>query len=61
LKQIDLTQINKWIVNPNLQLKFLSLEARKMEDRMPHIEKRLYTFEANDTTEPSRMVVEFVG
>jgi hypothetical protein len=32
-----------------------------MEDRLPHIEKRLYTLEANDTVEPSRLVVQFVG
>jgi hypothetical protein len=61
LKQVDLTQINKWIVNPGLQIQSLSLEAGKMEDRMPHIEKILYTFEANDTTDPSRLVVQFVG
>jgi hypothetical protein len=61
LKQIDIIQINKWIVNPSLQLQSISLEARRMEDRLPHIEKKLYTFEANDTTEPSRLVVQFVG
>jgi hypothetical protein len=32
-----------------------------MEDRLSHIENNLYTFEANDTTEPSRLVVQFVG
>jgi hypothetical protein len=37
------------------------LEVRRMEDRLPHIENKLYTFEANDTTEPSRLVVQFVG
>jgi hypothetical protein len=61
LKQIDITQINKWIVNPSLQLQSISSEDRRMEDRLPHLEKKLYTFEANDTTEPSRLVVQFVG
>jgi hypothetical protein len=61
LKQVDLTQANKWIVNPRLQIQYLSLEARRMEDRLPHIEKKLSTFEANDTAEPSRLVVKFVG
>jgi hypothetical protein len=32
-----------------------------MEDRIPHLENKLYNFEANDTTEPSRLVVDFVG
>jgi hypothetical protein len=61
LKQVDLTQINKWIVNPSLRLQSITLEARRMEDRLPHIENKLYTFEANNTTEPSRLVVQLVG
>jgi hypothetical protein len=61
LKQVDLTLINKWIVNPSLRLQSLSLEASKMEDKLPHIERKFYTFEANDTTEPSRLVVQFVS
>jgi hypothetical protein len=61
LKRIDIIQINKWIVNPSLRLQSISLEARRMEDRMPHIENKLYTFEANDIAEPSRIVVQFVG
>ena len=50
LKQIDLIQINKWIVNPSLQLQATSLEARRIQDKLPHIEKKLYIFEANETT-----------
>jgi hypothetical protein len=32
-----------------------------MEGKLPHLEKKLYMFEANDLTEPSRLVVQFVG
>jgi hypothetical protein len=39
LKQIDITYINKWIVNPGLWLHYTYLEARRMENRLPHIEK----------------------
>ena len=39
LKQVDLTLINKWIVNPRLRLQYLSLEASRMKDKLPHIEK----------------------
>ena len=61
LKQIDITQINKWIVKPSLQLQSVSSEYRRIEDRLPHLENNLYIFEANDSTKPSRMVVQFVG
>ena len=61
LKQIDITQINKWIVKPSIQLQSVSSEDKRMEYRLTHLEKKLYTFEANDTTEPSILVVQFVG
>jgi hypothetical protein len=60
LKQIDITQINRWLVKPSLQLQSIYLEDRRMEDRLPHLENKLYIFEANDSTEPSRLVVQFV-
>jgi hypothetical protein len=60
LKQVDLTLINKWIINASLRLQSLSIEASRLEDKLPHIENKFYTFEANDTTEPSRLVVQFV-
>jgi hypothetical protein len=61
LKQIDLLQINKWIVNPNLWLQAIFSKAKIMQDKLSHIGNKLYTFEANDTTKPSRLVVQFVG
>ena len=61
LKQINLIQINKWIVNPSLQLNDTSLDARKIQDRLPHIEKKMYIFEANETTKPSGLVVQLVS
>jgi hypothetical protein len=61
LKHIDITQINRWLVSPSLQLQSTYSKYMRMEDRLPHLENNLYTFEANDTTEPSRLVVQFVG
>ena len=61
LKQFDITQINKWTVKPSLQLQFVSSKYRRIEDRIPHLENKLYIFEANELTESSRLVVQFVG
>jgi len=61
LKQVDLSQINKWIVNPNLWLQSITIKSRRMEDRLPRIENKLYTFQENNTTELSRLVVQLVG
>jgi hypothetical protein len=32
-----------------------------MGERLPQLEKKLYIFEANNLTEPSRMVAQFVS
>jgi hypothetical protein len=32
-----------------------------MEGRLPHLENKLYMFEANDLTKLSILVVEFMG
>ena len=48
-------------MNPNLQLQSIASEDRRMENRLPQLEKKLYAFEANDFTEPSRLVLQFVN
>jgi len=37
LKQLDITQIGKWLINLNLQLQTTKFEKEKIEDRLPHI------------------------
>jgi hypothetical protein len=44
MNQFDIIQINKWIVNPRLQLQFTSLGEKKIQERFPQVEKKLYIF-----------------
>jgi 3-methyladenine DNA glycosylase Tag len=44
LKQVDITQIDRWLVKPNLQLESMTSEDKRMEDRLPQLEKKLYIF-----------------
>jgi hypothetical protein len=37
LKQIDTTQIDRWLVKPNLHLQSIISEDRRMEDKLPHL------------------------
>jgi hypothetical protein len=55
--QIDLIQINKWIVDIGLQLQAISLGVKKMQERLPQREKKMYIFEANEASKPSGLVV----
>jgi DNA-directed RNA polymerase subunit H (RpoH/RPB5) len=61
IKQGDIIQINRWLVNPNLQLQSTVLEDRLMGERLPQLENKLYIFEVNNLTEPSRLVAQFVS
>jgi hypothetical protein len=61
MNQIDLLQINKWIVNPSLQLQVTSQGAKRIQEKLPQIERKLYTFEAKEATEPSRLVVQLLS
>jgi hypothetical protein len=42
LKQIDITQIDRWLVNPSLQLQSIASKDKRMEDSLPHLENKLY-------------------
>jgi hypothetical protein len=61
MNQIDLLQINKWIVNPSLQLQVTSQGAKRIQEKLPQVERKLYTFEVNEATEPSRLVVKLLS
>jgi hypothetical protein len=44
IKQDDIIEINRWLVKPSLQLQPIVSEDRRMEERFPQLEKKLYIF-----------------
>jgi hypothetical protein len=60
MSQIDLLKINKWLVNPSSQSQALTQEVKRIKERLPQVENKLYIFEVNETIEPSKIVVEFL-
>jgi hypothetical protein len=48
MNQIDLLQINKWIVYPSLQLQVIFQGEKRIQEKMPQVERKLYTFEVNE-------------
>jgi hypothetical protein len=61
LKQVDVAQMDIWLVKPNLQLQSTNFEGKRIEDRLPKLQRKLYVFEAKDVTEPSRILVQFLS
>ena len=60
IKHVDISLIDRWLVKPNLQLQSIISEDRRIEERLPQLENKLYIFEANNLTGSSVLVAEFV-
>jgi hypothetical protein len=60
LKQLDITQIDKWLIKPNLRLQWMKCEKEKIEDRLSKIQRKMYVFEAKDAIETSIILVQFL-
>ena len=60
IRQVDIVQIDKWLIKPNLQLLYIIIVDGKIGERLPQLEKKLYIFEANDQTEPSKLITLLV-
>jgi hypothetical protein len=61
MTQIDLLKINKWLVSPSSQLQATTQEIKRIQENLPQVERRLFTFEVNELIEPSKFVVELLN
>jgi hypothetical protein len=57
MSQIDLLKINKWLVNPSSQFQATVQEVNKIQEKLPQIQRKLFSFEVNERIEPSRFMV----
>jgi hypothetical protein len=60
MSQIDLLKINKWLVSPSSQFQATSQEVKRIQETLPQVERKLFTFEVNETIDPSRFVVQLL-
>jgi hypothetical protein len=61
IKVINVTQIDKWIVMPNLKLQTIKFTRKIIEDRLPELQRKFFLFEAKDIPEAPRVLVQFLG
>jgi hypothetical protein len=61
MSQIDLLKINKWLVSPSSQLQTIAEEIKRIQETFPQADWRLFTFEVNETTEISKLIVELLN
>jgi hypothetical protein len=58
--QMDIVQVDKWLIKPSVQLYAVSTEDRQVGGKLPQLAKDCYTFEANNQAEPSRLIAQLV-
>jgi hypothetical protein len=60
ITHMDIVQIDKWLIKPSVHLCSISTKDRQVEGKLPQLVKDYYTFEENNQTEPSRLIVQLV-
>jgi hypothetical protein len=61
IKLINIIEINKWMVMPNLKLKTIKFTEKMIENRFPELQKIFFLFEANEMPDAPRTFVKFLG
>jgi hypothetical protein len=60
LKEIDVTLIDRWLVQPNLKLQSIKFVDKGFEDWFPKVQRKFYLFEVKDLPVPPRNFVHFL-
>jgi hypothetical protein len=61
IKLINITEINKWMVTPNLKLQTIKFTEKMIENHLPELQKIFFLFEANEIPDAPRTFVKFLG
>jgi hypothetical protein len=54
---IDVTQINRWMVKPNLKLQTIDFIGKIVDDRLPGLQRKFFLFEVKDIPAAPRALV----
>ena len=57
MNDIDFLKINELLVKPNLQYQITTQEVKKIQEKLPLVQKKMFAFELNEKIDPSSFVV----
>jgi hypothetical protein len=60
LRKMDVTQIDRLLVEPNLKMQSIKFADKGVEDCFSKIQRKVYLFEAKDLPEPPRNFTQFL-
>jgi hypothetical protein len=61
MSKIDILKINRWLVSPSSQPQATTQEIKWIRETLPQVERILFTFEVNESIEPSKFIVELLN
>jgi hypothetical protein len=61
IKVINVTQIDKWIVMPNLKIQTIKFTRKIIKDCLPELQRKFFLFEEKDIPEAPIVLVQFLG
>jgi hypothetical protein len=61
IKLINIIEINKWMVTSSLRLKTVKFTERMIESWLPKLQRRFFSFEANEIPKAPRILIIFLG
>jgi hypothetical protein len=57
MSQFDLLKVNEWLVDPSSQFQGTFREVNKIQEKLPQIQKKLFSFKVNERIEPSSFTI----
>jgi hypothetical protein len=60
ISQVDMVQVEKWLVQPSLQLCSSITEDQQGGKRLPQLVRICYTLEASNQAEPSKLIAQLM-
>ena len=60
MDMVDMAQVDKHMIKPNVQLSALDIIDAQMEDKLQQLSRECYFVEASYQAEPSRLVFQLV-
>jgi hypothetical protein len=61
IKVIDLTQINMWMVKPNLKLQTIKFTGKIVDNHPPRVQRKFFLFNVKYIPEAPRALVQLLG
>ena len=61
IKSVNIAEIDKWIITSSSKLEKIKFTDKTIESQLPGLQKRFFSFEANEVPEAPRVLIKNLG